>query len=164
MVLVNNTNIQQGCIPVGCVSSCWPYLGVSLPLEGGGSAFSWHCGNADPSPCEQKNTCENITLPYTSYAGGNNTHSTRNIGDYQWTFFIAESETGEPPHGYHLVRLMTFIPGEIFVNVPYTPNLLYQAGRHVASIEKALKVRCVQHYYQSTAFTTWVFGAKLFIT
>ena len=53
-----------------------------------------------------------------------------------------ESETGEPPHGYHLVCLMTFIPGEIFVNVPYTPSLLYQAGKHLASIEKALIVRC----------------------
>ena len=62
-------------------------------------------------------------------------------------FFVAENETGEPPHGYHLVRLMTFIPGEIFVNVPYTPNLLYQAGRHVASIEKALMVRYLQNVY-----------------
>ena len=59
-----------------------------------------------------------------------------------------------------MVRLMTFIPGEIFVNVPYTPNLLYQAGRHVASIEKALMVGYLQDPYQSEMFTTWVFGAN----
>ena len=74
------------------------------------------------------------------------TRSTSNTLGYRWTFFIAETETDEPPHGYHLVRLMTFIPGEIFVNVPYTPNLLYQAGRHVASIEKALMVWYLQDY------------------
>lgn len=53
---------------------------------------------------------------------------------------FAADENGDPPHGFHLVRLLTFLPGEIFVNVPYTPNLLHQAGRHIANIEKALIV------------------------
>ena len=56
----------------------------------GGSAFPWHCGNADP-PCEQTDACENITLP-TLRMRAVNTRYTCNENEYMsqvmfWLFY-----------------------------------------------------------------------------
>ena len=43
------------------------------PTYGEGLPATWHCRRADPPPPVNRMThvCENITLPRTSYAGGN---------------------------------------------------------------------------------------------
>ena len=81
-------NTTQDCIPVGCIPpACWLYLlactawgrvclllgesgsgGVSAP--GGWGVVSQHALRQTPSWTD---TCENITLPQTSFAGGNKT-------------------------------------------------------------------------------------------
>jgi len=38
----------------------------------------------------------------------------------------------------NIVRLLTYIPGDILVSVEYTPNLLYQIGEMVAKADLAL--------------------------
>ena len=61
---------EQGCIPVGCVPPALYRTGESLsggPLSGG----SLSGGSLLPSPCGQTDVCENITLPQTLFAGGN---------------------------------------------------------------------------------------------
>ena len=74
-------DLKQECIPVGCVPpACWPYPIVSHGgwirggLHRGVSSPPWSCDlwcmlGSQPPPWT--NTCENITLPQTSFAGGN---------------------------------------------------------------------------------------------
>ena len=74
-----NRITKQECIPVGCV----PPAAVAVPggsppgtPPGAGTPRSRHPPGADPPGpgplCGQKHTCNHITLPQTSFAGGNN--------------------------------------------------------------------------------------------
>lgn len=40
----------------------------------------------------------------------------------------------------HIVRLLEFIPGQMFHEIPHTKNLFYQAGEYIAKFDNALKV------------------------
>ena len=40
------------------------------------------------------------------------------------------------------VRLLTFIPGQVLCDVPWTEDLLYHLGRHLGEVDLALQVRC----------------------
>lgn len=40
----------------------------------------------------------------------------------------------------HIVRLLEFVPGKMFHEVPTTNYLLYQSGEYLAKMVKALKV------------------------
>ena len=80
---------KQVCIPIGCASpTCWPYPGwgrgvciqgvwadpLKVCLQRGVVAQtpqSCHLWCMQVPPHGQTNTCENITLPQTSFAGGN---------------------------------------------------------------------------------------------
>ena len=92
LTCVSDNLKQQKCIPVGCVTpACWPYPVVS---DGGGGGSvqpprtqtPWSCDlwcmlGSQPLPPlngEKRMTdaCENITLPQTSFPGGNNTNNT----------------------------------------------------------------------------------------
>ncbi len=50
-----------------------------------------------------------------------------------------DAGSGEPTDKY-IVRLLTYIPGEIFFNVPYTQELFFQVGETAAKIDLALMV------------------------
>ncbi|CAD7079448.1 unnamed protein product [Hermetia illucens] len=39
----------------------------------------------------------------------------------------------------HIVRLLEFIPGQMFHEIPHTKNLFYQAGEYIAKFDNALK-------------------------
>ena len=93
-----NRNYQQLCIPVGCVlAACWPYpvlsrggrylpRGVSAQGEGcllgwglprgcvcvGGCLFHCMLGYTYSPVNRITDRCKNITMPQTSFAGGNN--------------------------------------------------------------------------------------------
>ena len=56
-------HFKQECIPVGCVPP-------ALYLTGGVSVGETPL-NREPLPCGQTDTCENITLPQTTFADGN---------------------------------------------------------------------------------------------
>ena len=57
---------DQGCLPEGCLSrACLPWGG----LPGGGVSAQ---GSLPHTPYGHTDACENITLPQTSFAGGNN--------------------------------------------------------------------------------------------
>lgn len=43
-------------------------------------------------------------------------------------------------HGVHAVRMLTYIPGKLLVEVAYTPSILYDVGRYIGSFENALEV------------------------
>lgn len=51
-----------------------------------------------------------------------------------------EGSNNNAPHGIHMVRLMTFLPGEILITIPYTPDILYQVGRFAGAMDKYLMV------------------------
>ncbi|XP_065355367.1 hydroxylysine kinase [Calliphora vicina] len=53
----------------------------------------------------------------------------------------------------HVVRLLEFIPGKMFHEVPTTNYLLYQTGEYLAKIVKALKN--FEHEAYNTHKTTW---------
>ena len=40
-----------------------------------------------------------------------------------------------------MIRLLTFIPGEILHKVPYTPHIMYNTGQTLGRINTALKVK-----------------------
>ncbi|XP_077983990.1 hydroxylysine kinase-like [Glandiceps talaboti] len=55
-------------------------------------------------------------------------------------YMILEKLTGKQASTFdHMVRLLTSIPGTKYRHVEMTPDLCYQAGRHIASIDTALK-------------------------
>ena len=102
---------KQECIPVGCIlPTCCPYLpactapgrylplvwGVSAPrgctcLWSGGGGCIPACNGADP-PCEQNDRqVQNITLPQTSFAVGNNR-------------FLPKTERLAPPSGHSWIH------------------------------------------------------------
>ena len=41
----------------------------------------------------------------------------------------------------NIIRLLTYIPGDILVSVDYTPDLLFQIGEMVAKTDLALMVK-----------------------
>lgn len=43
------------------------------------------------------------------------------------------------PCGIHMVRLMTYLPGQIFAQIPYTPDILYQVGRFAGAMDRCLQ-------------------------
>ncbi|XP_013379376.1 hydroxylysine kinase [Lingula anatina] len=43
------------------------------------------------------------------------------------------------PFEYYVVRLLTYVPGEVLYTVPYTPDILYQAGNICGGINNALE-------------------------
>ena len=49
---------------------------------------------------------------------------------------IAVGEVG----GENIVRLLTFMPGKILHQVPYTASLLYEIGTFVGKMNNELKV------------------------
>ncbi|KAG0724731.1 Hydroxylysine kinase [Chionoecetes opilio] len=51
---------------------------------------------------------------------------------------ISGDQVGEVG-GEHIVRLLTFIPGKILCQVPYTAQLFYEGGVHVARLDNVLK-------------------------
>lgn len=48
-------------------------------------------------------------------------------------------ERGSDGRGFHIVRLLTFVPGQLMVEAPYTERLLYRVGQYVSSMQKALE-------------------------
>ena len=63
-------------------------------------------------------------------------------GEYTKTCLLtsdAASEGDEKTRG-NAVRLLTFVPGKLFKDVPCTPELLFNLGCYVAKINKALQV------------------------
>lgn len=45
--------------------------------------------------------------------------------------------------GDHIVRLLEFLPGKIFYEVPPTSDLLYDVGRYVGNMDRVLKVNII---------------------
>ena len=98
MVTVDQINDEvvihkQESIPVGCVSPAFLVRGGGLPNPSGcrppsrqnpldaGHVTRDACWEANPLPCGQTDTCENITLPHTASADGKN-HSGILTGSY----------------------------------------------------------------------------------
>lgn len=50
-------------------------------------------------------------------------------------------DTQEHPTEEHVVRLLTYLPGDILYNVTYTKELFFQVGEIVAKTNLALMVR-----------------------
>ncbi|XP_023296880.2 hydroxylysine kinase [Lucilia cuprina] len=73
----------------------------------------------------------------------------RPIANVNGKYYSLESING----GEHVVRLLEFIPGQMFHQVPITNYLLYQSGEYLAKIVKALKN--FQHEAYDTHQTTW---------
>ena len=48
------------------------------------------------------------------------------------------TEEAEP--SLHIVRLLTFQPGILFCEIPYTAEVLHQVGKYVGAINHALHV------------------------
>lgn len=59
-------------------------------------------------------------------------------GSYLVHANISDDKAGEMG-GENIVRLLTFIPGKILHQVPYTPQLLYESGAFVARMDNELK-------------------------
>ena len=66
------------------------------------------------------------------------------IGYIFYTIYVPNTlghqAEGEGSYGLHLVRLLTFVPGDIISQVPYTPDLLVQVGGCVAKLNRTLVV------------------------
>ena len=45
----------------------------------------------------------------------------------------------------YMVRLLTFVPGELVETVPFTTQLIYQLGQTLASVNNALQVLSVSY-------------------
>ncbi|XP_077989321.1 hydroxylysine kinase-like [Glandiceps talaboti] len=54
-------------------------------------------------------------------------------------YMTLEKLTGKKGTFGHIVRLLTYIPGTLYKHAEITPDLCYQAGRHIGSIDLALK-------------------------
>lgn len=50
------------------------------------------------------------------------------------------TDISEHPTQQHIVRLLSFLPGEILFSVPYTKELFFQVGELVAKTDLALMV------------------------
>ncbi|CAH1791388.1 unnamed protein product [Owenia fusiformis] len=54
--------------------------------------------------------------------------------------WMSKHEEGvDRPYKEHVVRLLTYIPGEVLLTVPYTPSLFYNAGQMLGKIDHLLK-------------------------
>ncbi|KAM7351750.1 hydroxylysine kinase isoform 1-T3 [Cochliomyia hominivorax] len=71
------------------------------------------------------------------------------IANVNGKYYSVESINGKE----HVVRLLEFIPGKMFHEVPITNYLLYQSGEYLAKIVKALKN--FQHEAYNTHKSTW---------
>jgi hypothetical protein len=49
--------------------------------------------------------------------------------------FVVESDGGQ-----HVIRLLSYIPGDRMATVPYTPKLLHRFGLYIGAIDRALEV------------------------
>ncbi|ESO97236.1 hypothetical protein LOTGIDRAFT_143358, partial [Lottia gigantea] len=61
----------------------------------------------------------------------------------------------------HIVRLMTFLPGQVLLNYPITTNLLYQSGIFVANFSKATEG--FHHKVFDNYDTKWNLGNMLIL-
>ncbi|XP_017855197.1 hydroxylysine kinase isoform X2 [Drosophila busckii] len=74
----------------------------------------------------------------------------RPIGNARGEYFSVEQIGGNA----HVVRIMEFVPGKIFHEVPVTKNLLYQSGEYLAKLDRALKN--FTHKAYDTHRTAWM--------
>ena len=76
-VLFNGHLYRRGVCPGRCVQGVCVSRGVCLGgvCLGGVHPLPTACWEMPPTHCGQTDTCENITLPKTSFAGGNKTAS-----------------------------------------------------------------------------------------
>jgi Ser/Thr protein kinase RdoA (MazF antagonist) len=51
-----------------------------------------------------------------------------------------------PSSQNHLIRLFTFVEGQIMYDVPITAKLVRKAGAYIAEIQNHFKVRLFQNY------------------
>ena len=51
--------------------------------------------------------------------------------------FDTDKPSEEP---YHMVRLLTYVPGQIFAKIPCTAEMLFKVGKYVAQLQQALQV------------------------
>ncbi|ESO97237.1 hypothetical protein LOTGIDRAFT_239161 [Lottia gigantea] len=49
------------------------------------------------------------------------------------------ADKNKTDYAEHIVRLMTFLPGQVLLNYPITTNLLYQSGMFIAKISNAME-------------------------
>ncbi|XP_077985933.1 hydroxylysine kinase-like [Glandiceps talaboti] len=54
-------------------------------------------------------------------------------------YMTYEKLNGQTGTYIHSIRLLSFLPGVIYKNAELTPDLCYQGGKHIASIDVALK-------------------------
>lgn len=56
-------------------------------------------------------------------------------------FFSIDDNDLSRPSGVHIIRLLTFVPGQTIVNVTYTPELLLEVGQALGMLDSVLRVR-----------------------
>ena len=54
--------------------------------------------------------------------------------------FLSLSGVDDVGTPLHIVRLLTFQPGILLCEIPYTADVLYEVGKYVGAIDRALKV------------------------
>ena len=52
--------------------------------------------------------------------------------------------SGEGTYGPYIVRLASYIPGEILHKVPYVPQTFYNIGKFVAGMHNAMEVQYIR--------------------
>ncbi|XP_030556679.1 hydroxylysine kinase [Drosophila novamexicana] len=77
-------------------------------------------------------------------------HCPRPIANARGKYYSVEQIGGNA----HVVRLLEFIPGKMFHEVPVTKNLLYQSGEYLAKLDRALKN--FTHKAYDTHKTLWM--------
>jgi len=63
----------------------------------------------------------------------------RIVYDHPSQHSINGKESESVQLGVHIVRLLTYVPGQLIVQVPYTPSLLHSVGQHLGRVENALQ-------------------------
>ncbi|GLV43483.1 uncharacterized protein CBL_04025 [Carabus blaptoides fortunei] len=88
------------------------------------------------------------------YLGNNNIKCPKPVLNKRGEYYSLEKLEGS---GDHVVRLLEFLPGKIFYEVPPTPDLLYDVGRYVANLNKVLKN--FYHTAYKSHKSLWMFEA-----
>ncbi|XP_002002055.2 hydroxylysine kinase [Drosophila mojavensis] len=84
------------------------------------------------------------------YLAKQNVVCPRPIANARGKYYSVEQINGNN----HVVRLLEFIPGQMFHEVPTTKNLLYQSGEYLAKLDRALKK--FTHKAYDTHKTLWM--------
>lgn len=71
-------------------------------------------------------------------------------GEYTTMCCLTSSDGGHEgkenlPARVNAIRLLSFVPGKLIKDVPCTPRLLFNLGRYVAEMNKALQVHVILH-------------------